>query len=438
MTEHPYIRRMIDSAAARNLGEEDFLDELFSLYGALAPCLRERPQYAAAGILERLSQPEQAVVFPVLWRDGRGRVRQNRGFYIRYSAALGPCRPDLIFREDLDLSSCKALALATTLQRSLAGLPMGGAIAGADADTSGFSDRDCHNFCAAFMDGVYPLLPTSFHPAAWAGQVHGRELGYLAGEHERLSACLYTDAIPPWAPGPFSRPKAAGYGLVYFAQCALRRQLGIRLEGQSILIYGRDGTGAWAGEKAARLGAAVTAIGDETGTLCSPGGLPAGMLRGMAAQPELPLLLWALRSPGVEYRPGQGLWDLPADVVFLCGGVISADDAGHIAAHRPLGVFEGVPRAAGGPAAGVFQTTGILFSPGIASGAGGAALSCRQRQAGLSRWEADRQLRAVMEAVFRAAWSESQQAGYPGDLAAGARMAAFRPIAEALLEKGAY
>ncbi len=438
MTEHPSIRRAYAAAAARDPGETGFLQALEALYDCLGPCLEEQPRYA--GLLERLGEPERAAVFPVLWSDSCGTPRQARGFFIQYSTALGPCRGDLLFRTGLDMAAAKALALEAALEHSLAGLPLGGGFFGADVSPLRWDAGESLRFCRAFMLALYPFLPPAFHPADWAGRVPGRELGYLTGQYERLAA------LGPWVreasmqpnPGPMTWHQAAGQGLCVFAELALRHMGLPGLESQTVLISGRDGPAAWAAEQAARMGAQVVALGDGTGCLHSQNGLPLSILRRMAAQPGLPLLLWAIRAPGVEYRPGPGLWDIPADTVFLCDGRarLDAEGARRVAAHRPAGVFEGVGRTCTALAARTLAAGAGVYVPAIASGAGGAVMAFRQRDASGSRWDAVRLLRDCMEDIFQTAWDESVRAGRPGDLDAGARIAAFRRIADAILAKG--
>ncbi len=440
MTENPSIRRAYGTAAARDPGETGFLQALETFYGALAPFLEARPRYAAAGLLERLGEPEQAACFPILWTDGRGVPRQARGFFIQYSTALGPCRGSVLFRTGLDMAAAKALALETTLEHSLTGLPLGGGFLGADVSPAGWDDGESRRFCQGFMLALYPLLPRAFRPFDWAGLIPRRELDYLAGQYERLAAmdpCLRGLSSPP-EPELMPRRQATGHGLCAFAELTLRH-LGLpALESRTVLIAGRDGPAAWAGERAARMGAQVIALGDASGCLYAPDGLPLAVLRKVAAQPELPLLLWAIRAPGVEYRPGPGLWDIPAELVFLCDSHarLDVEDARRLVARHPAGVFEAVPRSCTALAARVLAAGAVPYSPAIASGAGGALMAYRRRDEPCSQWEAARVLRAGMESVFQTVWDEAVQAERPGDLAAGARIAAFRRLADAILAKG--
>lgn len=440
MTEHPSIRRAYAAAAARDPGETGFLQALEALYDSLVPCLEEQPQIAAEGLLERLGEPERTTVFPVLWRDGRGRRRQARGFFIQYCTALGPCRGGLVLRGGMDMAAAKALALEDTLEKSLAGLPLGGGLAGADVSTAEMGDRELRWFCRSFADGLYPFLPAGACPEDWAGQVPRRELDLLTGQYERLRSMIaggVETVSGPERPA-MSRCQAAGHGLCHFAQLALRQSGGSGLEGRTVAVLGLDGPAPWAGERAARMGAQVIAIGDETGCLYAGSGLPVSLLQSMAAQPGLPLLLWAIRAPGVEYRPGPGLWDIPADAVFLCDGHARLNGAAarRLAALRPAGVFEGAPRACTALAARILSGSGILYAPAIAAGAGGSIMAWRQRQTPLTRWEADRQLRAAMEEVFCAVQEERGPLDRSGDMAHAARAAAFRRIADTILAKG--
>ena len=435
-TEQPYISRIWAMAAGRQPEQTVFLQALEALLEGVAPCLEERPYYEDMGLLERLSEPERVFSFPVIWRDDKNRIKTARGYHVRYSTVLGPCRGGVLFREGLDISSVKALALERTLENSLAELPLGGSASGADVDTAAMSGRESIRFCQSFMEGLYPCLAP---PEAWLGElVPRRERGYLQGQYERLSALCggRNDTV---APGPLSQARAGGYGLCYYAQHALRQHTGARLEGRTAVVAGRGGPAFWAGEKAVQVGARVVAIGARDGYLYASAGLPLSLLRAIAREPEIPLLLRAIRTPGVDYCQGPGLWDIPADVFFLCDGTapLGREEAERLAIHYPTGIFEGVPMACDGHAARYLGGSGILYSPGLASGAGGAALAYYQRHTpGMTYWEADRQLRAVMGRVFQAAWDESVRAGSPGDLAHGARAAAFCRVGEAMARKG--
>lgn len=439
-TEHPYIGRIWADAAGRDMEQRLFLQTLETLLEGLGPCLEARPYYEDMCLLERLSEPERMVSFPVLWRDDQGRARTTRGYYVRHSTVLGPCRGGAVFRAGLNMSVMKAMALESTLENSLAGLPLGGSAAGADVDTAAMSSRESARFCQSFMAGLYPCLPPATPPETWLGEeLPRRELGYLQGQYERLTNLTRGGGPAFAAAGPMTRARAAGYGACYFAQHALRQHTGARLEGRTAVITGRDGPAAWAGEKAVQVGARVVAVGTPDGYLYAPTGLPLRLLRAMARQPDIPLLLRAIPTPGVDYCQGPGLWDIPADVFFLCdvSSPMGREEAERLAVHYPVGVFEGASLACGTEAARYLGSCGILYSPGLASGAGGAALTFHQQHTpGLSYWEADRQLRTVMGQIFQAAWDESVRAGAPGDLARGARNAAFLRIGEALAAKG--
>ena len=436
MTDDTYIRRAYAAAAERDAGQSAWLQALQTLYESLFPCLEEEPAWVGAGLPERLGEPERAVHFPICWTDSRGHPRQTRGFFIQHCTVLGPWQGTAVFRRGLDLSTAKALALDNTLCYSLAGLGLGGGCAGADADTRVMDDGECRRFCRRFMEQLWPLLPSSFRPRLWEGRLPRRELGFLTGRYRQLAALTDTPPEPARRPGLLSRQQAAGWGLCRMAELALRRQAGTRLEEQTVLLAGRDGAAGWAGELAARMGARVIAAGDGTGYLYAAGGLPLHVLRSMAAQPELPLLLWAIRSPGVEYRPGPGLWEVHADAAFLFGGArLDSAGARQLLAGPCAGAFEGVPGAVTAAAARILAGSGRIYVPAMAAGAGGELLSALDGSA--SSWQAERQLRGAMERVWRTLWAESERRGQPGELLSAACSAAFRPLAAAILERGA-
>ncbi len=429
MTEHPYIRRAYAAAAGRDPGQTSFLQTLELFYESIGPCLEEQPVYAAQCLPERLAEPEETSLFPVVWTDDRGREQLTRGLYIRHSTVLGPGRCALMLRPGLDLSGAKALALELTLGRALAGLSRGGTLAGADISPADLSDGESRRFCRAFMEGLYPHLGPAFRPGDWEGQAPARELALLAGQHQRLAA-LTGGAVHSRSRPAMGRAKAVGHGLCHFARAALQACAGERLEDMTVLLAGCGASAAWAGEMAVRAGARVVAAGDETGCLCAEEGLPLPLLRDMAEKPGLPLLLWAIRRPGVEYRPGPALGDIPADVVILGEGGARLGSAGarRLMAHRPLGVFETAPLVTTA-LAGRILSGAAVYAPGILSGAG-AALMAGEPKTG--PWEADKRLRAAMEALLRQVWDPAQG----NDLAHAARALAFRRLADAMLAQG--
>lgn len=436
MERQPYADRVRQALADRDREGDVFRQTLEALLSGLEPCLEGRPDYERAGVLEKLSAPERAVSFPVRWLDDRGRLRWTEGVYVRYSTALGPCRGGMVLRPGLDMDGAKALALEAVLAGSAAGLSLGGAAAGADVDVRTLSDGESRRFCRNLMEGLAPHMAEP--PEDWLGlSLPRRERGYLLGSYELL-ADLGGRTPCPEPPGPMTPTQAAGHGMICFAQSVLHRGTGARLEGRSAVFAGEGSLAAWAGARAVQAGVTAVAVGSPEGYLYAPEGLPLSLLRAMAREPELPLLLRAIRTRRVDYCQGPGLWDVPADVWFFCGGgpPVDLEGAERLALHCPAGAFEAVPLAVSVRAARYLERQGVPFYPGFAAGAGCLALElCRRGGGAPTYWEAERLVRAVMDRVFRAAREEADEAGTPS-LAAGAAMAAFRRWADETVRKG--
>lgn len=389
------------------------------------------PAHRETGVLERLAAPERAVTFSIPYPGDDGQVRVVSCFFVQYCTALGPCRCALALGPGLTMARLRARALSLTWEAALAGLTMGGGAAGADIDPAALSRRESMDLCRRFMEALAPFLGQC---VLFDGGIPARELGFLKGQQSRLRPRSGGWREP--SPGGLRPAQATGRGLCFFAQNALRQRCGPRLDGQEAVISGWSGPAAWAGEKAAQLGITVRAIGGRDGYLYAPEGIPMALLRELGAHPDRPPVILAAGAPGVIYRPRESIWAVPADIYLLCDPEFPLDSQSALSliAQSPAGIFEGADGACTPGASKLLARAGMLHSPAIASGAGAAAMW--DLSPALSPWEADKALRAAMEGIFAAVWAAAAQAGQPGNLYLGARLAALAPIAAAMEETG--
>ncbi|MCD8322429.1 MAG: hypothetical protein LUC89_06050 [Oscillospiraceae bacterium] len=404
--------------------QTDFLQRLETFFQCLTPCLDRRPAYREASLPERLAAPERAVYFSVSFPGDDGRVRTAPCCFIQYTTVLGPARCALSFQPVMDISGMKWRALSLSLENSLTGLAMGGAAAGASIDPAALSQRESLAFCQRFITALAPYLPAC---AVLEGSLPLREQGYLRGQISRLPYTLPRPSriFPP----QWEQDQARGYGLCYFAQSTLRKSSGPRLEGQTAAIGGNTGPAAWAGEKALQLGAMVTAIGGKNGCLYASAGLPLALLRDMARNPARPLPSYASETAGIVFQPDRSVWDADADIYLPCDPVCPLDKTGAQAAiAHGAAVFEGAESACTPKAVRLLREAGALYVPSVAA-ACGAALAQSDSQ------EPGKRLRIGARAVLNRIWEEALSAPRR-DLTAASYIAAFEPIAQAMLEQG--
>lgn len=343
------------------------------------------PEYEKNAVLERLSRPELFSGFDVVWMDDRSRVQISRGYFAAYFPT-GGLPAGLYFRSGLTADEMEALAFYAMLEKSLCRPGEGSAVCGADCDPALLSDGECMRFCQSFVNALYrwslplgPFLPLS--PG-----VTDRELGYLSGRQQMLGKRF--EPMPPLS-GAAEQKRAGGYGLCYFAQEAMSQSRRGRLDGKTVAVYGGGAIAAFAGEKAARMGGRVISIEDPAEAACPS-----------------------------------------ADVYFLCSRErpVDGDAAAKLLSHGPDGVFEGVSMACTAEGAAAILQSGVLFSPGIASGAGAAAPAGRSHPL---TWQSERALRAAMADICRTAWEKGG-----GDLFRGAHIAALENAAQTLIRRG--
>lgn len=418
---------------AARANPEDFLllQVTGAVFSSLDGLLETRPAYRRAAVWERLSAPERFISFAVPWVDDQNRVRVSRGYLAVFAACLGGGGSGLCFRDGLTAGRVKCLAFLRLLENSLF-RPAAGLFCGADCDPARLSDGESMRFCQSFITALLRAAPQL--PALETGgpALARRERGYLSGAYQALGGRPCGGAEDEArTPRRLPPQQAAGYGLCYFAQNALRALGQARLDGKTVLLCGSGGMAPYAAEKAAQLGARIVAVSDGAGCL-SAARVGLSVIKDMERTPHKPLAEYAGALPEGRYRPWPGgIWDIPADICLLCSPErpLERADAERLLAHQPEGVFEGVSLACAPEAASLLAGEKCLFCPAVAAGAGGTAAAWDGGYH--SVWEADKALRTAMKALFRAVWEK-----YPGDPLRGAYIAAVQNAADALLRQG--
>ena len=429
----------------RDPDQPEFHQAVEEVLRSLWPFLEANPRYLQAGIVERMVEPERAILFRVSWVDDAGRVQVNRGYRVQMSSAIGPYKGGLRFHPSVNLGVLKFLAFEQVFKNSLTSLPMGGGKGGSDFDPKGKSDAEVMRFCQAFMSELYRHIGADLDVPAGDIGVGGREIGYLFGQYKRLSnefTSVLTGKGITYG-GSLIRPEATGYGCVYFAQEMLKR-IHRGFEGRRVAISGSGNVAQYAAQKVMELGGLVVSLSDSEGTLHTPDGLSAeqwqylmelknvrrGRLSEMAAQFRL------------NFRPGQRPWHLPCDIALPCAtqNELDAEDARSLLKNGCFCVAEGANMPSTLEAVDLFIEAGICFAPGKASNAGGVATSGLEMSQNAMRlhWsagEVDQRLHGIMQNIHHACVSYGEENGRV-NYVKGANIAGFVKVADAMLAQG--
>nr|WP_100548670.1 MULTISPECIES: NADP-specific glutamate dehydrogenase [unclassified Pseudomonas] len=429
----------------RDPDQPEFHQAVEEVVRSLWPFLEANPRYREAGILERMVEPERAILFRVPWVDDRGQVQVNRGYRIQMSSAIGPYKGGLRFHPSVNLGVLKFLAFEQVFKNSLTSLPMGGGKGGADFDPKGKSEGEVMRFCQSFMTELYRHIGADLDVPAGDIGVGGREIGYLFGQYKRLSN-QFTSVLTGKGlsyGGSLIRPEATGYGCVYFAQEMLKR-IDQGFEDKRVAISGSGNVAQYAAQKVMELGGRVISMSDSEGTLYAEGGLSdeqwqylmelknvrRGRLREMA------------EHYGLQFLAGQRPWGLACDIALPCAtqNELDGEDARALLNNGCICVAEGANMPSTLEAVDLFVEAGICYAPGKASNAGGVATSGLEMSQNAMRlhWsagEVDERLHGIMQNIHHACVHHGEENGRI-NYVKGANIAGFVKVADAMLAQG--
>ncbi len=439
------IEGVYESVVARNPVEPEFLQAVREVLESLEPVLKAHPEYADAAILERIVEPERQIIFRVPWVDDAGKVRVNRGFRVQFNSALGPYKGGLRFHPSVNLGIIKFLGFEQIFKNALTSQQIGGGKGGSDFDPHGKSDLEVMRFCQSFMTELYRHIgPNTDVPAGDIG-VGGREIGYLFGQYKRLrnsfDAGVLTGKALGWG-GSLARPEATGYGAVMFASSMLATK-NDSFEGKRVVVSGSGNVATFAIQRAQSLGAEVVSCSDSSGAVYDPAGIDLDLLRQIKEVQRGRVADYVAHRPGAEFRSGERVWSIPADIALPCAtqNEISAADAKALVAGGVKLVAEGANMPSTPEAIEIFSEAGVMFAPGKAANAGGVATSALEMQQNSARQQWDFQttcgrLEAIMSDIHQTCLEAAEEFGHPGDYVLGANAAGFRKVADAMLEQG--
>ncbi|ASC87886.1 NADP-specific glutamate dehydrogenase [Pseudomonas fragi] len=429
----------------RDPDQPEFHQAVEEVLRSLWPFLEANPHYLTSGILERICEPERAIVFRVSWVDDEGKVRVNRGFRIQMNSAIGPYKGGLRFHPSVNLGVLKFLAFEQTFKNSLTSLPMGGGKGGSDFNPKGKSDAEVMRFCQAFMSELYRHIGSDVDVPAGDIGVGAREIGFMFGQYKRLSnqfTSVLTGKGMSYG-GSLIRPEATGFGCVYFAQEMLKRS-GQRIDGKRVAISGSGNVAQYAARKVMDLGGKVISLSDSEGTLYCEAGLSEEQWEALM---ELKNVKRGRISElagqfGVEFLAGQHPWNLACDIALPCAtqNELDAEAARTLLSNGCVCVAEGANMPTTLEAVDLFIEAGILFAPGKASNAGGVAVSGLEMSQNAMRllWtagEVDSKLHNIMQSIHHACVHYGEENGRI-NYVKGANIAGFVKVADAMLAQG--
>ncbi len=439
-----YVSRIIDQVKEKNAEQPEFIQAVTEVLASLEPVIDAHPEYEAAGLLERIVEPERVVMFRVPWVDDEGKVQVNRGYRVEFNSALGPYKGGLRLHPSVNLGIIKFLGFEQIFKNSLTTLPMGGGKGGSDFDPKGKSDMEVMRFCQSFMTELCRHIgPNTDVPAGDIG-TGGREIGFMFGQYKRIRN-EFTGVLTGKGltyGGSLARTEATGYGLVYLVQEHLECN-GDSFEGKTVTVSGSGNVAIYATEKAQQLGAKVVTLSDSTGWIHDPAGIDVALLKQVKEVERARISEYAKRREGVEYHDGRGVWTVPCDIALPCAtqNELFLEDAQQLAGNGCKIVAEGANMPTTMDATEFLQKNGVVFFPGKAANAGGVATSGLEMSQNSERlsWtfeEVDAKLQGIMKSIYHAADDAAKEYGCEGNFVMGANIAGFVKLADAMMAQG--
>jgi len=443
--QNTYLQDLQARIAKRDPNQSEFLQAAEEVLESLSPVVERRPELISSGVMDRIVEPERVIMFRVPWVDDSGKVQVNRGFRVQFNSAIGPYKGGLRFHPSVNLSIIKFLGFEQIFKNSLTGLPMGGGKGGSDFDPKGKSDGEVMRFCQSFMTELSKHIgPDTDVPAGDIG-VGAREIGFMFGQYKRLRN-EFTGVLTGKGltyGGSLARTEATGYGLCYFADEMLKAA-GQSFAGKRVVISGSGNVATYANQKATQLGGKVIAMSDSNGYIVDENGIDYKIIKEIKEVKRERIKTYLDYVPGAKYVEGcVGIWSVPCDIALPCAtqNELPLEGAKALVANGVIAVAEGANMPSTPEAIACFQANKVLFAPAKASNAGGVATSGLEMSQNSQRlsWtfdEVDAKLQSIMVNIYHNAAKAAEEFGMAGNLVAGANIAGFLKVADAMLWQG--
>ena len=440
-----YTEEVYERVVAQNPGEPEFHQAVKEVLDSLKVVIdKNEEEYRKLSILERLVEPERIISFKVPWIDDNGTVQVNKGYRVQFNSAIGPYKGGLRFHPSVNQGILKFLGFEQIFKNSLTGLPIGGGKGGSNFDPKGKSDREVMAFCQSFMTELCKYIGADTDVPAGDIGVGGREIGYLFGQYKRIRG-LYEGVLTGKGlsfGGSLIRTEATGYGVVYMLN-EIAKAHNDSVEGKTIVVTGSGNVAIYAVEKATQLGAKVVAMNDSNGYIYDPNGINLDVVKDIKEVKRGRIKEYADRVEGATYTEGLGIWNIKCDIYLPCAtqNELGLDGAKTLVANGCKYVVEGANMPTTLDATTYLQENGVLFMPGKAANAGGvatSALEMSQNSMRLSwtREEVDEKLHNIMIDIFHKADDAAKRYGMKDNYVAGANIAGFEKVVDAMKAQG--
>ena len=440
-----YVDEVLERVKKQNASEPEFLQAVQEVLDSLRPVIEANEEkYRKEALLERLCEPDRQIKFRVPWVDDKGQVQVNTGYRVQFNNAIGPYKGGLRLHPSVNIGIIKFLGFEQIFKNSLTSLPIGGAKGGSDFDPKGKSDREIMAFCQSFMSELYKYIGADVDVPAGDIGTGAREIGYMFGQYTKLRG-TYEGVLTGKGlsfGGSLARTEATGYGLLYITE-ELMKCHGESMEGKVCCVSGSGNVAIYACEKAQQMGAKVVTVSDSTGWIYDPEGIDVALLKEVKEVHRARLTEYAEKRPSAEYHEGRGVWQIKCDIALPCAtqNELLLDDAKQLVANGCKAVCEGANMPTTLDATQYLQENGVLFICGKASNAGGVATSALEMSQNSERlsWsfeEVDAKLKNIMVNIYHNIDDAAKRYGMEGNYVAGANIAGFEKVADAMLAQG--
>lgn len=440
-----YVDEVLERVKKQNASEPEFLQAVQEVLDSLRPVIEANEEkYRKEALLERLCEPDRQIKFRVPWVDDKGQVQVNTGYRVQFNNAIGPYKGGLRLHPSVNIGIIKFLGFEQIFKNSLTSLPIGGAKGGSDFDPKGKSDREIMAFCQSFMSELYKYIGADVDVPAGDIGTGAREIGYMFGQYKKLRG-TYEGVLTGKGlsfGGSLARTEATGYGLLYITE-ELMKCHGESMEGKVCCVSGSGNVAIYACEKAQQMGAKVVTVSDSTGWIYDPEGIDVELLKEVKEVHRARLTEYAEKRPSAEYHEGRGVWQIKCDIALPCAtqNELLLDDAKQLVANGCKAVCEGANMPTTLDATQYLQENGVLFICGKASNAGGVATSALEMSQNSERlsWsfeEVDAKLKNIMVNIYHNIDDAAKRYGMEGNYVAGANIAGFEKVADAMLAQG--
>ncbi len=440
-----YVDEVLELVQKKNASEPEFLQAVEEVLNSLRPVIEANEEaYRRDAVLERITEPERQIMFRVPWVDDKGQVQVNRGYRVQFNSAIGPYKGGIRLHPSVNLGIIKFLGFEQVFKNSLTSLPIGGGKGGSDFDPKGKSDREIMAFCQSFMTELCKHIGADTDVPAGDIGTGAREIGYMYGQYKRIRN-VYEGVLTGKGlsyGGSLARKEATGFGLLYFTEEMLKCN-GYDIKGKTVAISGSGNVAIYAAVKATELGAKVVTVSDSNGWVYDAEGIDLAALKEIKEVKRARLTEYKNYRPNSEYHEGRGVWSVKVDIALPCAtqNELHLEDAKQLVANGCIAVAEGANMPTTLEATKYLQENGVIFAPGKAANAGGVATSALEMSQNSERlsWsfeEVDNKLHGIMINIFHNLDNAAKKYNVPGDYVAGANIAGFEKVVEAMTAQG--